>query len=104
MLLGGIVLMTSYNIFLTTRRRLFIISPARLPILVAALVVPIVLSILLGFLLLGTFDGVTVARTGLPQALLTFGLGWAGRRIAHGPQPLEAERQDDILDDPEFRP
>ncbi len=104
MLLGGIVLMTSYNIFLTTRRRLFIISLARLPLLVAALVAPIALSLLLGFLLLGTFDGVEVARTGLPQALLTLGLGWAGRRIAHSPQPLEAERQDDILDDPEFRP
>lgn len=100
-LLGFILLMTCYNLFLTSRRRLYQLGLGQIWVLLLGLVLPFVLSWPITERLFSVSSPVEIARTGVPMALLSLGLGASSYYLAESDQQPPSKRRD-ILDDFSF--
>lgn len=104
LLLGVILLMSCYNLFLTSRRRLFNIDVRHVWIFALGLVLPLLLSWPVAHLLFGATLMIEVLRTAAPFSLLTLSLGLMSYYLSiKRLRPLLSGRED-ILDEAPYRP
>lgn len=104
LVLTGIVLLSAYNMWLSTRRRLGGVRPGFWWLLTGALLAPFPLAWLTGLLLGTSADALTLVRTGLVHFYLVLLLGLLALHLTAATGHALRPEQEDVLDDVGYRP